>query len=150
MKKFVFSLASVYAYKQTVEKTQKADLNKALAALLALQEEWRRVEAAFGENAHSLEVALKENMHVVDALKRHDDYFRYLKDRRDELELEIQKAQEEKDRRQAILIKTMKEVKTYTKLKEEQYRKYIEELQREEAKDIGDLISYKTVIAEKD
>jgi hypothetical protein len=40
----------------------------------------------------------------------------------------------------------MKELKTYTKLREEQYQNYLKEIQTGEDKEIGDLVSFNTII----
>lgn len=145
MKKFVFSLETVYRYKQTVEKTQRADLKRAQDALRALEEERERLDAAVENNARSLERALRGRFEVTQALQQHDAYFMYLRDEQERLSIEIERAEAERDRCRDILVTTMKEVKAYRNLKEERYREYLEDVRREEAKDMGDLVTHQTV-----
>ena len=145
MKKFVFSLAAVYEYKQTVEKLQKADLSNAQAALRALQEEEYRLELAYANNKKTLDEALASNTGVADALVQHDAYFRYLRDAREVLAAKIVKAEEHKEKCQALLITTMRELKTYENLRAEQYAAYLKEVQAEEEKNMGDLVSFNLI-----
>ena len=145
MKKFVFSLAAVYEYKQTVEKLQKADLSNAQAVLRALQEEEQRLELAYDNNKKTLEEALAAGTGVADALMRHDAYFRYLRDAREMLAAKIIKAEEHKEQCQALLITTMRELKTYENLRAEQYADYLKEVQAEEEKNMGDLVSFNII-----
>ena len=148
MKKFVFSLQALFNYKQTVEKTQKAELRRAQHALRELQSEEQRLLRAYADNERSLEKALKNNRDVGTALSEHDAYFRFLRDALAELRERIVKAEEVVLRCQERLIVTMKEIKTYNKLREEQYQSYRKEAQAEEEKEMGDLVSF-SVISEE-
>ena len=146
MKRFKFSLQALYNYKQTVEKMQKAELTRAQQALRQLLDEESRLLQAYADNERSLERALNLNENVAQALSEHDAYFRYLRDALKEIRERIVKAEEAVMRCQERLIITMKELKTYSKLRKEQYQAYLKEVQTEEEKEIGDLVSYNTVI----
>ena len=145
MKRFVFSLASVFEYKQTEKKLQKADLSNAQAALRALRDEERRLEQAYINNSKTLEEALRSNTGVADALVQHDAYFRYLRDAREVLAAKIIKAEEHVEQCQSLLITTMRELKTYENLRDEQYLEYLKEVQAEEEKNMGDLVSFNII-----
>ena len=145
MKKFVFSLQALFNYKQTVEKTQKAELKKAQQALRELQKEEQRLLRAYADNERSLEMALKRNEDIGTALSEHDAYFRFLRDALKEIRERIVKAEEIVLECQSRLIVTMKEIKTYNKLRDEQYLKYKKEIQTEEDKEIGDLVSFNVI-----
>ena len=145
MKKFVFTLEPVLNYKLTVEKQQKADLRKAQQALRELLDEERRLMEAYAENERSLESALRENMNVAVALTEHDAYFRFLRDALKDIRERIVRAEQIVAECQTRLIKTMREIKTYNKLRTEQYMDYLKEVQSEEEKEIGDLVSFNTV-----
>ena len=145
MKKFVFTLEPVLNYKLTVEKQQKADLKKAQQALRELLDEERRLMDAYAENERSLENALRENINVAVALTEHDAYFRFLRDALKEIRDRIARAEQIVAECQTRLIKTMREIKTYNKLRSEQYMEYLKEVQSEEEKEIGDLVSFNTV-----
>ena len=64
MKRFKFTLQSLYNYKQTVERLQKAELKRAQQALQELLDEEKRLLRAYADNERSLEIALRrgENM----------------------------------------------------------------------------------------
>ena len=145
MKKFEFSLQSLFNYKLTIEKQQKAELQKARQALRELLEEELRLQNAYVENERSLERALRENTDVTSALIEHDAYFRFLRDALKEIRQRIIEAEAYVSECQERLITTMKELKTYTKLREEQYRGYLKEVQTEEEKEMGDIVSFKAV-----
>jgi len=148
MKKFKFSLQSLFNYKQTVERLQKAELKKAQQALRELLDEERRLEQAYIDNERSLERALRKNVDVVSALSEHDAYFRFLRDALKELRERIVRAEEIVAKCMEKLIVTMKEIKTYVKLRDEQFMQYLKEVQAEEDKEIGDLVSFTTVTGE--
>lgn len=145
MKKFKFTLQPVFNYKQTVERLQKAELRKAQQALRELRDEEQRLEQAYADNERSLEQALRENVNIAAALNEHDAYFRFLREALKELRERIVKAEEVVIRCQNQLIITMKEIKTYKKLREEQFKSYLKEIQAEEDKEMGDIVSFKTV-----
>lgn len=145
MKKFVFSLQALYNYKLTVERLQKADLKKAQAALQELLDEESRLLRAYSDNESSLERALKSGQDVGNALMEHDYYFRFLRDALEQIRIEIEKAEEVVRKCQDKLILTMKEIKTYLKLRDEQFEEYKKEIQTEEAKDIDDLVSFNII-----
>ena len=145
MKKFTFTLQSLLNYKQTLEKTQKVELRKAQQALRELLDEEQRLLQAYSDNERSLEHALRTGKNIGAALTEHDAYFRYLRDALLELRERIVKAEQVRDKCMEILVKTMKEIKTYNKLEEEQYREYLKEVSAEENKEIDDLISFKII-----
>jgi len=145
MKRFEFSLQPLFNYKQTIEKEQKAELKRAQQALQLLLNEEQRLLRAYVENERSLEKALAENINVATALSEHDAYFRYLRDALKELRERIIEAENYKDECMSLLVTTMKEIKTYTKLREEQYAIYLKEVQTEEEKEMGDIVSFKAV-----
>ena len=148
MKKFKFTLQALFNYKLTVEKLQKAELKKAQQALRELLDEEIRLEQAYANNERSLERALHENVNVAAALTEHDAYFRFLRDALKELRERIVKAEEVVVLCQNRLITTMKELKTYLKLRNEQFQDYLKEVQIEDDKNMGDLVSFKAISEE--
>jgi len=148
MKKFVFTLQALYDYKLSVEKNQKAELKKAQQALRDLIDEELRLLQAYADNERSLERALIQNEDVVPALSEHDAYFRFLRDALKEIRKRIARAEEVVAQCQERLIITMKEIKTYKKLRDEQFHEYMKEVQAEEDKEIGDLVSFNVISEE--
>ena len=148
MKKFKFSLQALYNYKLTVEKLQKAELKKAQQALQELLDEEQRLLRAWADNERSLEEALIKGENVGAALSEHDAFFRYLRDALIEVRKKIVLAEEVVRECQERLILTMKEIKTYLKLRDEQYQAWMKEVQAEEAKNIDDLVSFNVISEE--
>jgi len=145
MKKFKFTLQALYNYKLTVERLQKAELKRAQQALQELLDEEQRLLRAWADNERSLEEALFRNEDVASALSEHDAYFRFLREALIEVRELIVKAEEVVRQCQERLIITMKEIKTYLKLREEQYQQYLKEVQAEEAKEMDDLVSFNVI-----
>jgi len=145
MKKFVFTLQALHNYKITVERLQKAELRRAQQALKELRDEEDRLLGAYAANERSLEEALRKGENVGAALSEHDAYFRFLRDALIEVRRLIMEAEEVVRRCQERLVITMKEIKTYIKLRDEQYQQYLKEVQAEEAKEMDDLVSFKVI-----
>lgn len=148
MKKFVFSLQSVLNYAVTLEKTQKAELSRAQEALNKLLDRLRELEEAYRRNCESQEAAIKRGDNLPAELNKHDLYFQYLRDAKNELAVKIEAAEKERDKCRERLISTMKQIKVYTKLKQEQYIEYLHEVKLEEEKEIGDIVSFNSISEE--
>lgn len=145
MKRFVFSLKALYEYKQTLEKLQKGELSRAQEVLRALYAQRQALDEAFERGKQTLEEALRSHKAVAEALTEHDVFFRHLSGEREKLEPKILNAEAVRDRCQQQLIATMKELKAYAKLRDEQYQRYLKEVQVEEEKEMSDLVSFNTV-----
>ena len=145
MKKFKFKLQPLVKYKETIERMQKEELKRAQEALRELQQEEQRLLQAYADNERSLEEALEKNENVAQALSEHDYYFRYLRDAIKEVREMIVKAEQVVINCQEKLIITMKELKTYEKLRQEQYQEYLKEVKTEEEKEMDDIVSFKIV-----
>ena len=145
MKKFKFKLQPLVKYKETIERMQKEELRRAQEALKELQWEEQRLLQAYADNERSLEEALEKNENVAQALSEHDAYFRYLRDAIKVVREKIVKAEQVVINCQEKLIVTMKELKTYDKLREEQYQEYLMEVKAETEKEMDDIVSFKVV-----
>ena len=147
MKKFKFTLQSIFEYKQTVEKTQKTELKRAETELNQLRDQERKLDEAFERTKDSQKETIVRNVNLTGELATHDSYFRYLREAKAKLFAEIDKAQLRRNVCQDALILTMKQIKTYTKLRDEQYQTYLHEVQIEEEKAMGDLVSFNSASA---
>ena len=103
---------------------------------------------AYAANERSLEESLQRGDNVATTLSEHDAYFRYLRDALIEVRHLIVEAEEVVRQCQERLIVTMRELKTYVKLRDEQYQQYMKEVQAEEAKEMDDLVSFKVISEE--
>ena len=145
MKRFQFTLQPLLNYKHTIERMQKVELRNAQQTLQMLLDEEQRLIEAYAENERSLERALQSNIDVAAALGEHDAYFRFLREALKALKVKIISAEKVVSECQARLIITMREIKTYNKLKTEQYQAYLKEAQSEEEKEMSDLVSFTTI-----
>ena len=148
MKKFIFSLQSVFEYKQTVEKQRRRELKKAQDALRILRQEEQRLEDSFLENSKALGELLEKGAGIKEALPKYDAYFRYLRDAKEELQVKIDEAEAVKTKCMAELITTMKEIEVYSDLREEQLNRYLAEVRAEEEKEMGDIVSFQVISAQ--
>jgi hypothetical protein len=145
MKKFFFTLEAVAKYKATVEKKQKADLARVMTRLNRLYEERDLVLQALADNAASIRLTQEKQQNMVRELIRHDNYQTYLLEWQDDVRELILSAEAEKKRIQALLIVTMKEIKTLDRLRLEQYQAYLAEVRQEENLVIGDIIAFRAM-----
>ncbi len=143
MKKFSFSLQILEQYKLNLEKEQKIILAEILQKIKILEEEWQGVLLAIERTNHSLNQALKNSSDLVNDLRSHNLYLRYLEDAKRIAEQKIARAEAEKQKIQEQLIAIMKELKSLASLKEKEYQAYLLELKQEEEKIIGDLVAHK-------
>jgi len=142
MKKFVFTLRTVFDYKLTVEKTQKAALAAAEALLRELYAEDKKLDETFLRNSLAREVELRDKTADTQSLAAYDAYFLYISEEKKKLKIKIINAEAEKLRCQEALIITMKELKAYNKLRDKQYQEYLKDVAAEEEKELGDIISF--------
>ena len=145
MKKFFFTLQSVFKYKLTVEKLQKADLTRAENLVRELREKERKINEDLARTGAERDEALKKRTDIIRELEEYDIYFQYLRGTKKKLAAEIEKAERVRDACRVKLLATMKELKTYRKLREDQYRQYLRECATEEEKETGDLVSFSVV-----
>ncbi|NLL39501.1 MAG: flagellar export protein FliJ [Clostridiales bacterium] len=148
MKKFVFTLQYVLDYSIALEKTQKAELRKAQEALNKLLARLEELEEAYRQNCSSLTAAIERGINLPYEMSKHDDYFKYLRAAKAELMKKIEVAEKERDKCMEKLVSTMKRIKVYSKLRQEQYQAYLHEVKLEEEKEIGDIVSFNVISEE--
>ncbi len=142
MKRFVFRLQTLLKVKEAIEKQQKAHLAMVQQKLYALIDELKflrdkrdtlnaqyQQEASQGMNADIMQLYLR--------------YFDHLRDLIYETVVKIEDTRKERARAQAALLRTMKEIKSLKKLREDQYHEYLAEVAREEADAINEIVSFK-------
>ncbi len=147
MKRFVFRLEVLLKVKLTLEKEQKAKLHEIQELLRALTGELRRMQ---DEQAKLSDEYREESSSGItgDRLRVFGLYFDHMREAIKEQNKRIEEARAERMRRQAVLLRTMKEIKALKKLREAQYTEYLAEVAREEEKAIGDIVSFKAAAGE--
>lgn len=146
MKKFKFTLQSVYDYKQTVEKQQKAAVARAEGELRLLEEQEIRLIEDFARVGELRERTLERRVGIIRELADFEGFFLSNREQRDEVAARIVRATEIRDNCREQLIETMKEIKGYEKLLENQLLAYKKELADEEEREISDIVSFKSAV----
>ena len=146
MKKFKFSLEAVLRYKLTVEKMQKAALAEANARLEALRREEEELLAAFQRTRLSQNRLLRSGVGSgAEILQMYDRYFMRLREEYAALTRRLEIAEAEREQRMNELLVTMRELKSYRKLRDEQYAAYLKEVEAEQANEISEFVGRQTV-----
>lgn len=141
MKKFKFSLLPVLKVKRTLKKQKEAEFAAACAALELLLDEERRMEAELARRLGDYGNALQTGV-TAQEIAWHDHYVAYLKGKILALQPRIRAAEEKKEAVREQLVVLMRETDTLEKLEQEQYQEYLSELQKEEEKVLGDMMSF--------
>ncbi|MDL2289336.1 flagellar export protein FliJ [Clostridia bacterium OttesenSCG-928-F22] len=146
MKKFVFSLQSVYDIVLSEEKQLKLRLKQLEDRLSWLNAELDRLKEAYLDGKEECAREMQKGM-GTDKLAQYSHYFESLmntmilqKDNIIRTEAEKAKVTEER-------IGVQKKIKTYEKVRERQWEEYRMEVKKEEENEIGDLVSYRAAIS---
>ncbi len=141
MKKFTFSLQSVLRVKNIYEKQKKAELAEIQSFLNKLLAQKTGLERKLENSSLQYGAEMRQGM-PVPRMAWYANFADFIQAQIKALELSIQEAEERKEAKKAELVAVVKEIRTIEKLREEQYRAYLEEVSKEEEKVLGDLISY--------
>jgi chromosome segregation ATPase len=131
--------------KELLEKTQKAALAETNARLDALRREEQKLLESFQRTRMSQNRMLRDGSGTVELLKMYDRYFMRLREEYASLLHRIQITEAEREQRIQELLKTTRELKSYRKLRDEQYAEYLKEVRAEEESEISELVSRQTV-----
>ena len=145
MKKFVFTLQSLYDMKIRTEEQQKIQMKKIQDRQLKLNEELNVLKKSFENTKEKHSKRLKEGV-LSRELNQYSQYFKDLTSAITRQKGMIAQAEREKQKLLEEQIETKKEIKTLNKLRDSQYQAYLHELKIEEEKIMGDLVSYKETI----
>ncbi len=141
MKKFVFTLQTVYDMALSTEKQQKLQIKRLEDRLRQLNEELSRMKEQYLDVKERCAKEMERGM-ASEELAQYSLYFESLINRMIEHREQIARAEQEKEIWVQRRIQTRKEIQTYDKLRETQYEEYLHEVKREEEKEIGDLVSF--------
>ncbi len=141
MKKFAFSLQSVLKVKTIQEKQKKQELAEIRNRLNELYAKQAELNKELDDSSLRYGDEMRKGMSVP-RMAWHTNFADYIKTQLQQLDVIIRQTLEKKQAKQLELFALVKEKKTIEKLREEQYRAYLEEAAKEEEKILGDLISY--------
>jgi flagellar export protein FliJ len=143
MKKFAFSLQVLLHLKESLEKQERNNLGlitRRLNELLSGREEMvRRRETA----NQTWSEKLSEGMEASET-QQFTLFFRMIKELVEEQDKKIKKTQDELETCRLKLVEVMREIHMLENLKQKQYTQYLQEVQIEEEKTIGDFVSYQS------
>lgn len=142
MEKFNFKLERVLNYKETIENYKK---NRYGMVKQKLDRE-ESILNNFNEYKRSLideKNSLSANIKVGD-FKIYSSYINTLNDKIKQQEEVVINTKHELEKAKSEMVEAVKEKKTFEKLKENEYEKYIYELKKQEDKLVDTLVSFKT------
>lgn len=145
MKQFVFTLQPLYDMQENIEKQYKmqmgeieAELKKRLGDLEVLNGNFERMRNEYcGAVASGMQAArVKEYGHFFDRLKAVIAL----------VQEKIAHLEREKEKCMAKLIQARREKKLLDKVRENQYKAYMDEFKKEQDKKVDDLVSYRASV----
>lgn len=142
MEKFNFKLERVLNYKETIENYKK---NRYGMVKQKLDRE-ESILNNFNEYKRSLideKNSLSANIKVGD-FRIYSSYINTLNDKIKQQEEVVINTKHELEKAKSEMVEAVKEKKTFEKLKENEYEKYIYELKKQEDKLVDTLVSFKT------
>ncbi len=146
MKRFTFTLEPLVRVKDSEKTQQELLLARAQQALDRLTERMERQRERLRAHDREFRAQMEAGMNGQ-KLREFNNFKTYLFESIEQLAIDIERAAEERDACRDALIETMKEIRTLEKLREKQYRLYLEEVRREEEKAIGDFVAFQVTNA---
>ncbi len=142
MKKFSFSLQPILKVKRIHEKQKKAELAGINEHLRSLYDKKAELERQFEDLTGRFLNEMDKGI-PVSQMDWHSNFAEFLRTQQKNLDVSISQAEHRKSLKQSEMVALLKEIKTIEKLRETQYKEYLEQIAKEEEKELGDLISYK-------
>jgi len=149
MRKFTFTLHALLHLKESLEKQERNNLAVITRKLHMLEAGRDELFRRRGGASASYGNELAEGMQVA-GTQRYTDYFRMMKDLIAEQDRKIRDAQEEIEACRKRLVEVLREIRMLENLRDKQYAQYLQEVQAEEDKMIGDFVSFQTNLNPQD
>ncbi len=141
MKKFVFSLNSLYELKKTLKDKIRAEYAAAEAALDKAVKEKELLDRAFAEKNEEYEAKIKKGM-IVSDIQSYVNFFEELQEQIRAALQEIVRAQKAADEKREELVEVFKEIEVLKKLRHKQYQEYLKEEDKKEKSVLDDIMSF--------
>ena len=142
MKKFVFTLQTVYDLALSTQKQQKIQLKRIEDRLARLMADMGRMKASYLDAKDNVTQEMAHGL-SGERLMQYNAYFEGLINTMVIQKENILQAEAEHDRWMAERIKTRREIKTLEKVRDAQYEAYRQQERLEDEKQIDDLVSYR-------
>lgn len=145
MKRFKFTLKTIYSVTESEEKQQKLRLRQIEERLKELHAGMEKLEDDYVHSKAQCAQKMVQGM-PAEELQQYNAYFEALI-AAIQLQAEmIVENQKEQERWLAMRVATRRKLKTLDKLRQKQYDAYLQEVKREEDAEIGDLVSYRSAV----
>lgn len=146
MKRFTFSLQSLYDIKQSEEKQQKLKLFSIQKELAARYNEIKTLMAEFDDTSSDYCNVVARGMEAV-RVKQYGQFFTRLKAAMALTQEKISALEAQKKKCIETLVEIRKELKLLEKLREEQYAEYLDKRKKVQEALIGDIVSFKASVS---
>ncbi len=141
MRKFVFTNERYLDIKQKDFDRLKKEMASLDREIEMLENEKHRQNETLGREQAAFHADCKKGA-TARTLCMYQDFFRYIHERIDEIELQIEAKLEQKEKLSALLVKLHHEIKALEEMKKEQYAAYQKEVSEESAKEIDAFIGF--------
>ncbi|HWR24236.1 MAG TPA: flagellar FliJ family protein [Feifaniaceae bacterium] len=146
MKKFAFTLQGVNDIALATEKQLKIEMQRITDRLRRVIQEIEDTQAELRRlKARCLQL-MRQGKMDSQTLVQYERYFEKLEAALQILQQTKLQIEREKEKCLQAQIENRKELKTLEKLRDRQYEEYLGELRREEEKEIGDLVAFRSTI----
>ncbi len=142
MGRFIFSMQSLLNIKEKLEEQEKNNYSQANRRLLEAQEELRKQQERQREAEMRLREEISDALHIGE-IRRREDAVEILKGYVAAQEQVVDEREQELEIARVRLNEARKERKTFEKLREKAFEKYIAEENRKEQKEVDELVSYR-------
>ena len=146
MKKFVFTLQSVYNVTQGEDKQLKMQLKNLEDRINYLQGELEKLKMQYLDSKEECAREMEEGM-GAEKLSQYSHFFESLTNTMILTKDNILQAEQEKEVVIQKRVVVQRKLKTLDNIRDRQWEEYQQDLKREEENEIGDLVSYRTTIA---
>jgi len=139
VKKFKFNLESVLKYRENTEENEKSVLAGLNAQLASLFRQLADLRDEYAQKAREFEEEAKSGITVHDVRSNHA----FLKNIDYGIELKIKEIEDQNKlvaQQTAVVIRAMQDTKTLDKLKEQKFKKYTKEEQKEQEKFVEEFV----------
>lgn len=141
MKKFIFSLYSLYEIKKTLKEKLQAEFTVAQTVLENAVNRKIFLEQTLNNERDLYEEKAKKGMSIND-VQAYGLYFEELHDMMKTATYDIERANKEVGRKQTELIGVFREIKILQNLREKQYQEFKIEEEKNEKKSLEDILSF--------
>ncbi|MPM03689.1 hypothetical protein SDC9_49956 [bioreactor metagenome] len=141
MKKFMFSLSTLFEMKKTRKDELQREYTEAKAKLERAFSEKITLDQICADESRRYEAKVKKGVTAAD-MEAHAIYFKELCDKISAAANQVTCAQLEVNQKQGALVETFKEIKALEKLREKQYREYLAEEEKQGNKIREDILAF--------